>query len=71
MADTARVRQDIAGWAALQYLRGPWVRQLGREIAEGFSGAGVPIRTGGGDQITVMMSADGIDELTGPRCSWS
>lgn len=63
----SRVRQDIAGWAALQYLRGPWVRQLGREIAEGFSGAGVPIRTGGGEQITVSMSADGIDELTGPR----
>lgn len=63
----SRVRQDIAGWAALQYLRGPWVRQLGREIAEGFSGVGVPVRTGDGQQITLRMPAEGIDELTGPR----
>jgi hypothetical protein len=62
-----RVRQDLAGWAALQYLRGPWVRQLGREIAEGFSGTGVPITTGAGEQITLTMSADGLDELTGSR----
>jgi hypothetical protein len=60
------VREDIARWAALQYLRVPWVRQLGREIAEGFSGAGIPVRTGGGEQITLRMPADAVDDLTGP-----
>jgi hypothetical protein len=63
--DTART--DIARWAALQYLRVPWVRQLGREIAEGFSNAGIPVRTGSGERVTVKMPADAIDELTGPR----
>ena len=48
----ASVRRDIARWVALQYLRVPWVRRLGREIAEAFSGTGVPVRTGGGRRIT-------------------
>jgi hypothetical protein len=61
------VRQDIARWAALQYLRVPWVRQLGREIAEGFSGVGVPVRTGSGEQVSVRMPADLVKDLTGSR----
>ncbi len=35
------VRTAIAEWVALQYLRVPWVRQLTRELAEGFSGVGI------------------------------
>ncbi len=59
--------QRIARWTALQYLRVPWVRRLGREIAEGFSGAGVPVRTGSGEQVAVKMPADLVKELTGSR----
>jgi Protein of unknown function (DUF4238) len=61
----AKVRQDIAGWAALQYLRGPWVRQLGREIAEEFSGVGVSVKGGDGRRVVVKMPAEGLAELTG------
>jgi hypothetical protein len=61
-----RVRGDIAGWAALQYLRGPWVRQLGRELAEQFSGAGVSVKGDAGEQFVVKMAAGGLSELTGP-----
>jgi hypothetical protein len=60
-----KVREDIAGWAALQYLRGPWVRQLGREIAEEFSGVGVSVKDGNGEQIVLKMPAEGLTELTG------
>ena len=62
----AKVREDIAGWAALQYLRGPWVRRLGSEIAAEFSGVGVSVRRGDGEQIVLKMPAEGLDELTGP-----
>src|SRR5260370_2031383 len=61
-----RVREDIAGWAALQYLRGPWVRQLGRELAKQFSGAGVSVKGDDGEQFVVRMAAEGLAELTGP-----
>lgn len=60
-----KVREDIAGWIALQYLRGPWVRQLGREIADAFTGPGVPVRTGGGGQLTVRISSEGMDSIAG------
>jgi Protein of unknown function (DUF4238) len=62
----ASARQDIAGWAALQYLRGPRVRQLGREIAEEFSGAGVSVGGSGGQKIVLKMPAEGLRDLTGP-----
>ena len=55
--DTART--DIARWAALQYLRVPWVRQLGREIAEGFSSAGVPVRTISGERAQTLAAKVG------------
>jgi len=60
-------RTDIARWVALQYLRVPWVRQLGREIVEGFSSVGIAVRTGSGERVTMKMPADVIDDLTGPR----
>jgi hypothetical protein len=60
-------RYDIARWTALQYLRVPAVRQLGREVADAFSGMGVPVRTGSGEQVTVKMPAELIKDLTGPR----
>lgn len=59
-----RAREDIAGWIALQYLRGPWVRQLGQEVADAFTG-GVPVRTGSGEQITVRMSKEGMSTIAG------
>lgn len=60
-----KVREDIAGWIALQYLRGPWVRQLGREIADEFTGLGVRVRTGSGEHLTLKMSDDGMDAIAG------
>jgi uncharacterized protein DUF4238 len=63
--DTARY--DIAQWTALQYLRVPWVRQLGREVVEAFSGVGVPVQTGSGEQVAVKMPAELIKDLTGSR----
>ncbi len=62
-----RIRTNIARRAALQYLRVPWVRQLGREIGEAFSGQGVPLRTGSGERIVLKMPAEAIDDLTGPE----
>jgi len=59
------VREDIAGWIALQYLRGPWVRQLGREIADEFTGPGVRVRRGSGEYLTVRMSDEGMDAIAG------
>jgi hypothetical protein len=61
------VRHDIARWAALQYLRVPSVRQLGREVAEAFCEVGLPVRTAGGEQITVKMPAEQIKDQTGSR----
>jgi hypothetical protein len=63
--DTARY--DIGRWTALQYLRVPSVRRLGREVVEAFSGVGVPARTGSGEQITVKMPAELIKDMTGSR----
>lgn len=62
---TPRVREDIAGWIALQYLRSPWVRRLGREIADAFTGAGVPVKTGSGEQLTLKMSSERMDKIAG------
>ena len=62
-----RARYEIAQWTALQYLRVPWVRQLGREVVEAFSGVGVPVRTGSGEQVTVKMPAELIKDLTDSR----
>jgi hypothetical protein len=59
-------RTAIAEWAALQYLRVPWVRQLTREVVEGFCGAGVPITTGSGEQVALQMPAEDVDRLSGP-----
>ncbi len=50
----------------MQYLRGPWVRQLGREIAEEFSGVGVSVKGDDGRQVVLKMPAEGLAELTGP-----
>lgn len=63
----AKVREDVAGWAALQYLRGPRVRQLGREIAEDLSSVGVPTKGNDGEQVVVKMPAENVAELTGPE----
>jgi hypothetical protein len=63
----ARVREDIAGWIALQYLRGPWVRQMSREIAEEFSTIGVSVKDRDGQSIVVKMPGEGLAELTGSR----
>lgn len=60
------VRTALAEWVALQYLRVPWVRQLTREIAEGFCGVGIPITTGSGEHITLQMPAEEVDRLSGP-----
>jgi hypothetical protein len=60
-----RVREDIAGWMALQYLRGPWVRQLSQEIADAFTGIGVSVRAANGEQFTLKMSDEGMDRIAG------
>ena len=59
-------RTAIAEWVALQYLRVPWVRQLTREIAEGFFGVGTPFTTGSGNRITMRMPAEDVGRLSGP-----
>jgi hypothetical protein len=59
-------RTAIAEWVALQYLRVPWIRQLTREIAEGFCGTGIPITTSSGEQVTLRMPAEEVDRLSGP-----
>jgi len=61
-----KVREDIAGWAALQYLRGPSVRQLGREIAEGLSAVGISVKDENGKQVMLKMPTEGLAEPTGP-----
>jgi hypothetical protein len=62
----AKRRGDIAAWAALQYLRPPSVRQLGREIAEGLSEIGLPVPAGAGRRIMMKLPADQVEGLTGP-----
>jgi hypothetical protein len=58
-------RSAISEWAALQYLRVPWVRQLTRELAEGLCGVGIPVTTGSGERIALRMPAEDIARLSG------
>jgi hypothetical protein len=60
------VRAHIAEWAALQYLRVPWVRQLAREIAGALSEVRLPVPTETGKQSTLLMPADQVDRLGAP-----
>ena len=60
------VRMRIAKWAALQYLRVPWVRQCAREIAEALSEVGLPVQAGTGERSTVFMPADQVDRHGAP-----
>jgi hypothetical protein len=62
----AKMRRDIAAWVALQYLRSPSVRRLGREIAEGLTEVGLPVPAGTGRQITMKLPADQVEGLAGP-----
>lgn len=58
-----RARKDIAGWIALQYLRGPWLRQVSRKLADEFYSLGTPARTGTGQQ-PAPTSSKNIDDNT-------
>jgi Protein of unknown function (DUF4238) len=60
------VRTRIAEWAALQYLRVPWVRQFAREIARALSEVGLPIPEGSGERSTIFMPADQVDRHGAP-----
>lgn len=60
------MRVAIADWAALQYLRVPWVRQLTREFAEVFSDVGVTVRTSQGERVTMRMPPGEADRQGTP-----
>lgn len=61
-----KLREDIAAWAALQFLRAPWIRGLGREMAHELRSAGLPVLTHGGSRVVVYMDDEGYTEVTRP-----
>ena len=60
------MRTRIAEWAALQYLRVPWVRQFAHEIARALSEVGLPGSEGSGDRSTLFMPAEQVDRHGAP-----
>jgi hypothetical protein len=60
------VRTHVAEWAALQYLRVPWVRQFAHEIAGALSEVGLPVPTDTGERSTLFMPADQVDRHGAP-----
>jgi hypothetical protein len=51
-------RRAIAEWAAMQYLRVPWVRDLAREINTAAREVGIRVRTAEGESATLLLPAD-------------
>jgi len=62
-----QLRFDIATWAALQYLRVPWVRQLVREFTEAFSDVGVAIDMGAGGRSRWRMPPEEVARQSRPE----
>lgn len=54
-------RAHIAEWAALQYLRVPWVRQFAHEIAGALSEVGLPVPTEMAERSTLFIPADQVE----------
>lgn len=51
-------RRAIAEWAAMQYLRVPWVRALAREINTAATEVGIRVRTADGESTTLRLPPD-------------